>query len=77
MRRITASLAYHTCSPQQTAGSTYVYEVVGHHDLRGYMSDCKVVTASGIGYCAMSTSADGLVSKGEVKERTAPPDVVP
>ena len=34
-------------------------------------------TVSGTGYCAMSTSADGLVPKGELKERTAPPDVVP
>jgi len=49
----------------------------GHHDLREYRPDFEVVTASGTGYCAMSTSADGLVPKGELKERTAPPDVVP
>ena len=52
----------------------------GHLDLResrAYMPDFEVVIASGTGYCAMSTSADGLVSKGEVKERTAPPAVVP
>src|SRR5438105_3412229 len=73
MRSIIASLAYHTCSPQLAAGSMYAYEVVGHHDLWGYMSDFEVVTASSTGYCAISTSADWLVPKGETKERTAPP----
>lgn len=37
----------------------------------------RFITASDTGYCAMSTSADWLVPKGETKERTAPPDVVP
>jgi hypothetical protein len=36
-----------------------------------------VVTASGTVYCAINTSADWLAPKGEVKERTAPPGVVP
>ena len=53
------------------------YRVVGHHHLRRDMPDLEVVTASSTGYCAMSTSADWLVPKGETKERTAPPDVVP
>lgn len=47
------------------------------HALREYMPDFEVVTASGTGYCAMSTSAAWLVPKGETKARTAPPDVVP
>ena len=49
----------------------------GHHALREYVPDFEMVTASGTGYCAMSTSADWFVPKGDLKERTAPPDVVP
>jgi hypothetical protein len=72
-----ASLAYHTYSPQQAVGSMYAYRVVDHHNLLGYMSDFEVVTTSSTSYCAISTSAAWLIPKGETKERTAPPDVVP